>query len=527
MNNDLSAQKRIYLATILAVIFFVFYDYFYLSKFKNQLDINKTMQANATMQMQNSKLNSDKASLVNNATKYDNIVEINAEKFSAKIDSLGRISSFVSNENKYKDEQGKQLDLIKNSASLKPLEIRFADANLNNKAFSTNYTASTNKLDISNSSQSVVLTQNLGDEIVTKKIKFNPDGSYNLEVSLSKDSKYFISPGSRPNVIADSYTIHGVVIKKEDGSTKVFEDGKVDENENFAKVGMGAASDRYYTTLFSNFNTGMNSVISNDSATNQSQFFAMSDNKFSAVGFIGPKDHNLLKSINPQLTDVVEYGFFTFLSKPMFSFLNWLHNFTGNWGWAIVLMTIFIRILLFYPTYKGMMSMNKLKDLAPKIKDLQEKYKNDPQKMQMHMMELYRKHGANPMSGCLPILIQIPIFFAMYRVLLNAIELKGAPWILWIHDLAIKDPYFILPIAMGILMFLQQKITPTTITDPTQEKIMKYLPLVFTLFFFTFPAGLTLYWTVNNTASLLQQFIINKIFKKEKEMAIAEKHHEN
>lgn len=157
--------------------------------------------------------------------------------------------------------------------------------------------------------------------------------------------------------------------------------------------------------------------------------------------------------------------------------------------------------------------MQKLKVLAPQIKEIQEKYKGDPQKINTHMMELYRKHKANPMGGCLPILIQIPIFFAIYRVLLNAIELKAAPWAFWITDLSLKDPYYVLPILMGGTMFLQQIISPMTIQDKTQAMIMKFLPIIFTFFFINFPAGLTLYWCVNNACSLLQQFIINKIFQ--------------
>ena len=167
--------------------------------------------------------------------------------------------------------------------------------------------------------------------------------------------------------------------------------------------------------------------------------------------------------------------------------------------------------------------MNKLKDLAPKMKEIREKYKNDPQKMQAQVMELYRKHGANPMGGCLPMLLQIPVFFAIYRVLLNAIELQGAPWILWIDNLAIKDPYFILPIIMGAAMYIQQRLTPTSFTDPMQEKIMKFLPVIFIFFFMTFPAGLTLYWCVNNIFALIQQIIINRMFKKRKELEMAEK----
>ena len=207
----------------------------------------------------------------------------------------------------------------------------------------------------------------------------------------------------------------------------------------------------------------------------------------------------------------------------MFWLLSKFYTMFGNWGWAIVILTILIRLILSPLTYKAMISMNKLKDLAPKMKEIREKYKNDPQKMQAQVMELYRKHGANPMGGCLPMLLQIPVFFAIYRVLLNAIELQGAPWILWIDNLAIKDPYFILPIIMGAAMYIQQRLTPTSFTDPMQEKIMKFLPVIFIFFFMTFPAGLTLYWCVNNIFALIQQIIINRMFEKRKELEMAEK----
>ncbi|MBF0983814.1 MAG: membrane protein insertase YidC, partial [Campylobacter sp.] len=329
-------------------------------------------------------------------------------------------------------------------------------------------------------------------------------------------------PGSRPNVVVDSYTIHGVVVMKDDEKLEIFEDGDVKDNEKIAKALFAAASDRYYTTLF--YGQGLDTTVTDSDKI--SQVFIRSNGEFSVAGYIGPKDYEILNSIDPKLTKVIEYGWFTFIARPMFNFLNWLHGYIGNWGWSIVVLTLIIRLILFPLSYKGMLSMNKLKELTPKMKELQEKYKDDKQKLQMHMMDLYKKNGANPMGGCLPILLQIPVFFAIYRVLLNAIELKGAEWALWIHDLSLKDPYYILPITMGILMFLQQKITPTTFTDPMQEKVMKFLPLIFTVFFLAFPAGLTLYWTINNTASIIQQYVINRMFEKHKRLA-AEKHNEN
>jgi YidC/Oxa1 family membrane protein insertase len=165
--------------------------------------------------------------------------------------------------------------------------------------------------------------------------------------------------------------------------------------------------------------------------------------------------------------------------------------------------------------------MQKLKDLAPKMKEIKEKYKGDPAKMNAHMMEMYKKHGANPMGGCLPLLLQIPVFFALYRVLLNADELQGAPWILWIENLAAMDPYFVLPVLMGASMWFQQKITPSNFTDPLQEKIFKWFPVIMTIFFVYFPSGLVLYWLVNNLFTIAQQYFINHMYEKHKAAAVA------
>jgi YidC/Oxa1 family membrane protein insertase len=200
-----------------------------------------------------------------------------------------------------------------------------------------------------------------------------------------------------------------------------------------------------------------------------------------------------------------------------------IHSYIGNWGWSIVVLTLLIRLVLYPLTYKGMMSMQKLKDLAPKIKEIQAKHKDNPQKASAAMMELYKKNDANPMGGCLPLLLQMPVFFAIYRVLLNSIELKHSEWILWIDDLSVMDPYFILPILLGVSMYFQQKITPTTITDPLQQKIFQWLPVLFVFFFMTFPAGLTLYWFVNNLFSIAQQYYINNLFDRRKALAKEEK----
>jgi YidC/Oxa1 family membrane protein insertase len=187
-----------------------------------------------------------------------------------------------------------------------------------------------------------------------------------------------------------------------------------------------------------------------------------------------------------------------------------------------------------------MVSMQKIKEIAPRIKDVQEKYKGDPQRMNAAVMEMYKKHGANPLGGCLPLILQIPVFFAIYRVLLNAVELQGSPWILWVTDLSRGATFspsnfndvlaYILPALMGATMYYQQKITPSNFTDPLQEKIFKFLPIIFTFFFITFPSGLVLYWFINNIFSIAQQYLVNKQFEGARlarhEAHLAEKHHE-
>ncbi|WP_299189781.1 membrane protein insertase YidC [uncultured Campylobacter sp.] len=542
MLDKLPQSKRLAIAVALALIFFVAYDHFYLSKIRASMEANATAaqsaQNTAAPQTSAAGAGAQSANLNTANSASAPLVRVIGKEANFTIDGLGRISSYLLNDAKFRDGNGEALNLIDAKSHSKPLEVRFEDAALNAMAFDTPYSASSSELDVRNGEASVSLIQNLGSVTITKNLTFFPNGSYKLDVKLSGSAPYFITPGSRPNVEVDNYTIHGVIVGKpgeagifdkltsfftDSQSTKenveIFKDGDVDSNERISNANIAASSDRYYTTLF----YGNNMDVTVTDADKISQAFIRSNGDFSVTGYLGAKDHATLNSIDPVLTNIIEYGWFTFIARPMFKFLNWLHGYIGNWGWSIVVLTLIIRLILFPLSYKGMLSMNKLKDLAPKMKELQEKYKDDKQKLQMHMMDLYKKNGANPMGGCLPILLQIPVFFAIYRVLLNAIELKGAEWALWIHDLSLKDPYYILPIMMGILMFLQQKITPTTFTDPMQEKMMKFLPLIFTVFLAMFPAGLTLYWTINNFCSIIQQYVINKAFARHKRAQVAEK----
>ncbi|AXP08525.1 membrane protein insertase YidC [Campylobacter hepaticus] len=518
-SNNIFQQKRILLAVVISFLFFIVYDYFFIPKLPIQTEQNQTQNASKSI---NAPVQKDIQSpmTTKNMTTKNIIVNIQSQHFQAQIDSLGRIVNFYLKDKKYQDEKGEFINLISSQAPFYPLEIRFSDTSINQEAFNTHYQSDEKDIFIDeNASYTIHLKQKLSNLLVEKILTFYPKGNYDIKVKLSKDTHYFITPGYRPDIALDSYTVHGALVMDDKESIHTFEDEKVDKDENIKNAFIASAFDRYYATFFYNFDKPFNVIISKDEKENP-LIFVSSLNEFNAGAYIGSKEHIILKSIDPRLQAVVEYGWFTFIAKPMFEFLNFLHQYIGNWGWAIVIMTLIVRIILFPLTYKSMISMNKLKDLAPKMKEIKDRYKGDPQKMNMQMMDLYKKHGANPMSGCLPILLQIPIFFAIYRVLLNAIELKAAPWAFWIHDLSIMDPYFILPILMGATMFLQQLITPMTIQDPMQAKIMKFLPVIFTFFFITFPAGLTLYWFINNLCSLVQQWVINKMFAKEHDKKI-------
>uniref|UniRef100_UPI0025EF0DEA membrane protein insertase YidC n=1 Tax=uncultured Microbulbifer sp. TaxID=348147 RepID=UPI0025EF0DEA len=217
-----------------------------------------------------------------------------------------------------------------------------------------------------------------------------------------------------------------------------------------------------------------------------------------AAFYAGPKDVFSLEKISPYLDLTVDYGWLWWLAKPMFRVLHWIHeHLVDNWGWSIILLTVFIKALLFPLSAAGLKSMARMRKFAPQMKKLQEQYKDNRQKLAEETMKLYRKEKINPVGGCLPLLLQMPVFIGLYWMLMETVELRHAPWILWIHDLSVKDPYFILPVIMGVSMWFMQKLNPQP-TDPTQAKIMQLMPVMMTFFFLWFPAGLVLYWIANN-----------------------------
>ena len=242
--------------------------------------------------------------------------------------------------------------------------------------------------------------------------------------------------------------------------------------------------------------TAMDSIAPGSSKAIEARFFA------------GPQEEKVLESLAPGLELVKDYGWLTILAKPLYWLLDQLHGFIGNWGWSIVALVVLLKIAFYWLNAKAYASMAKMKAVGPKVTEMRERLKDNPQQMQQEMMRIYREEKVNPMGGCFPIMVQIPVFIALYWVLLSSVEMRNAPWALWIKDLSSPDPFYVLPLVMTLTTMLQTALNPQP-PDPLQAKLMWFMPLAFSVMFFFFPAGLVLYWITNNILSIAQQWIIN------------------
>lgn len=264
----------------------------------------------------------------------------------------------------------------------------------------------------------------------------------------------------------------------------------------------------YYTKTISGYNDHENYIIGFLSDPYEVKPGAELLN-IGARFYAGAKDQEKLYSIAEGLELTVDYGVFSFIAKPLFYLLNFFYSITRNWGFAIILVTLLIKLFFYYPSKISYQSMAKMRAMQPKMQEIKNRFGDNKQQMNEALMNLYRKEKINPFGGCLPILIQIPVFIALYWVLIESVELRQAPFVFWIKDLSIQDPYYVLPLIMGASMFVQQHLNPAPL-DPIQQKIMLILPVMFTVFFMFFPAGLVLYWVVNNLLSIAQQWVITK-----------------
>jgi len=264
-----------------------------------------------------------------------------------------------------------------------------------------------------------------------------------------------------------------------------------------------SAPEHYYTKVLS----GQRYVLG--FIANQLTIPPGEEKVFKSRLYVGPKLQDKLGTVAPGLELTVDYGVLTVLAKPIFWLLEKIHSLTGNWGWSIILLTLLIKLAFYKLSETSYRSMANMRKLAPRLQALKERYGDDKQKLNHAMMEMYKKEKINPLGGCLPILVQIPVFISLYWVLLESVELRQAPFMLWLNDLSSADPFYVLPLIMGITMFIQQKLNPAPL-DPVQAKVMMVLPVVFTVFFAFFPSGLVLYWVTNNTLSIAQQWVITK-----------------
>ena len=360
--NNLNSQTRILLAVLLALAFFVPYSYFYQPAQEPPKEVTKAESQTPSVQAPADStalaIRQDSATQANANSAI--IATINAQDFIYEIDTLGRISKVLLKEVKYQKDS-KPLSLftedISNQNNPKILEIRFLDSVLNNQAYNTPYTASEKSVELQDTPKTITLTQNLNNITVQKILTFYPNGYYKAEFKIPENYIYFVSPGMRPSVENDSYVFKGVIVKESDDTITTVEDGDAQGQSNFANAKIIAAVDRYYTTLLFD-EKGLSATILSNAGENPMPFIS-GNGDLSVEGYIGPKNYRLLESINPTLTDVVEYGVITFFAKPLFLLLDKLYDFCGNWGWAIILLTLIVRIVLYPLTYKGMVSMQK------------------------------------------------------------------------------------------------------------------------------------------------------------------------
>ena len=355
------------------------------------------------------------------------------------------------------------------------------------------------------------------------------DTSAPLEMAFFGQLKQSVNLPERLNNGSSNFALHtyrGAAFSSEDTNYKKYsfsdiEDKPLNINSN---VGWVAMLQQYFATAWVPEKGTTNNFYTLYSAKTGDAFIgyksdairigANSEAKYNATLWVGPELQNEMEAVAPHLDLTVDYGWLWFISQPLFKLLKFIHSFIGNWGFSIIVITFIVRGIMYPLTRAQYTSMAKMRMLQPKLKAMRERIGDDKQRMSQEMMALYKEEKVNPLGGCLPLIIQMPIFLALYYMLMGSVELRHAPFIGWIHDLSAQDPYYILPILMGATMFVIQKLSPTAVTDPLQQKIFTFMPVIFTVFFLWFPSGLVLYYIVSNLVTILQQQIIYRGLEK-------------
>jgi YidC/Oxa1 family membrane protein insertase len=457
-------------------------------------------------------------------------IRVETELYSAVFTTKGGTLKYYEIKN-YKDKDGKNVILLKKPGIESPLSIGAKDDfNLSDVNF--NVTGQDITLDKYKKSGSLIFEYaNSGLSVKRTYTFYNASYKVDIKDEGSGLTDYWITLGTDFGIHDNTskYSHVGPVILKETDREE-FNSKKLNEAKSFKKdLKWIAQEDKYFFA-----------ALVPVTSVEEAKVWKMKDSPLIAfeakpginsfILYAGPKEYNRLKALNVGLEHIINFGFFSIIALPLFWILKFFYSLIGNYGWAIILLTLIVRIPFIPLVNKSQKSMKKMQEIQPKMAEVREKYKKDPQKMQKEIMELYKKHKVNPVGGCLPMLLQIPVFFALYKILMIAIELRGAPFMLWIKDLSAPDTLFghlpsslpiiggfaigPLPLVMGLTMLIQQKMTPTSM-DPKQNKMMMFMPIIFTFLFLNFASGLVLYWLMNNVFSIVQQFYANKKVKKE------------
>jgi YidC/Oxa1 family membrane protein insertase len=401
--------------------------------------------------------------------------------------------------------------LLKEPGMMPPLGILFEspDRNLPQRLV---YKTSAKKIVLTEGGmdkEELLFTYSDGNMQISKKLTFYND-KYKVDVSVetSNTPSYLLPVGTGFGVFDKNQREHKGPVLLVNNDRKEFDEGLKQSEFFTGNVSWIAQEDKYFTAAIVPVTQTDGAEVWKEGSSAEIAFKIKSA-KNDFILYVGPKEYDRLKAFGVGLDHMIDFGWFAFVAMPLFWVLKFFYKYLGNYGWSIVILTILVRVPFIPILNKSQQSMKKMQKVQPLIAELKEKYKNDSAKMQKEMMGLYKKHKVNPIGGCLPMFLQIPVFIALYNVLLKAIELRGAPFAFWITDLAVKDPYYVMPVVMGATMVLQQKMTPTAM-DPKQAKMMMLMPIVFTFMFLTFPAGLVLYWLVNNVLGIVQQYYVNK-----------------
>lgn len=407
----------------------------------------------------------------------------------------------------------------KEEDAIYPLSLELEGVDLDNAIFTANGKGF--KLDQNNNKEAIVFSYIGPDGLkIEKSLTFYND-NYKVDMDLHTEGVkktlylslgtdfgiYHREEGRYASRVGPMVSVNGKL--KSDAPKK---EGDAVQHEG--KIKWTAMTDKYFIAAIIPKEEIENAAVKKVKRDGFSSIIKMPETgaiKRSFILYAGPKEFDRLQSFRVGMEDSIGFGWFWFIGLPLFQIMKWLYKVVGNYGIVIILITMITKVIFAPLTHKSYKSMRAMQKLQPKIAALQEKFKDDKQKLNIEMMNLYKTHKVNPVSGCLPMVIQIPVFIALYNVLSNAIEFRHAPFYWWIKDLSAMDPYYIMPITMGVSMLVQQWMTPSTAADPLQAKMMYAMPIIFTFMFLNFPSGLVIYWLVNNVLSIAQQGVTNRL----------------